>query len=119
MYRKNQPFFTKNFLKIHFCCPFDAMGSTMATYAGQNVGAGKLDRVSKGVKSTCLLGLGYSLIAALILGLFGGTIALFFVDAGETETNRRDRILQTHRNSHIAERAHASAVHAPFLLGNL
>ena len=69
---------------MFFCCPFDAMGSTMATYAGQNVGAGKLDRVSKGVKSTCLLGLGYSLIAALILGLFGGTIALFFVDAGET-----------------------------------
>ncbi len=73
---------------MFFCCPFDAMGSTMATYAGQNVGAGKLDRVSKGVKSTCLLGLGYSLIAALILGLFGGTIALFFVDAGETEIIR-------------------------------
>ena len=29
------------------CCPFDALGSTMATYAGQNVGAGKLDRVGK------------------------------------------------------------------------
>ena len=27
-------------------CPFDAMGSTMATYGGQNVGAGKLDRLS-------------------------------------------------------------------------
>ncbi|MDE5893177.1 MAG: MATE family efflux transporter, partial [Acetatifactor sp.] len=26
-------------------CPFDAMGSTMATYGGQNVGAGRLDRI--------------------------------------------------------------------------
>ena len=37
-------------------CPFDAMGSTMATYGGQNVGAGKLDRLGKGLKSCVLLG---------------------------------------------------------------
>ena len=29
------------------CCPFDALGSTMATYGGQNVGAGKLKRLGK------------------------------------------------------------------------
>ena len=33
---------------MFFCCPFDALGSTMATYGGQNVGAKKLDRVSEG-----------------------------------------------------------------------
>ena len=27
---------------MFFCCPFDALGGTMATYAGQNAGAGKL-----------------------------------------------------------------------------
>lgn len=47
-------------------CPFDAMGSTMATYGGQNVGAGKLDRLGKGLKSCVLLGVGYSVIAFLI-----------------------------------------------------
>ena len=31
---------------LFFCCPFDALGGTMATYAGQNVGAGKLDRMA-------------------------------------------------------------------------
>ena len=31
-------------VSMFFCCPFDAMGSTMATYGGQNVGAKKLDR---------------------------------------------------------------------------
>ncbi len=38
------------------CCPFDAMGSTMATYGGQNIGAGKLERVKKGLFSCSLLG---------------------------------------------------------------
>ena len=28
-------------------CPFDAMGATMATYCGQNVGACRLDRLGK------------------------------------------------------------------------
>ncbi len=60
------------------------MGSTMATYAGQNVGAGKLDRVSRGMKSTCILGLAYSLAAFGVLTVFGTTIALLFVDASET-----------------------------------
>ena len=68
---------------LFFCCPFDAMGSTMATYAGQNVGAGKLERVSRGMKSTCVLGLIYSVLAFLVLAFFGKTIALLFVSPSE------------------------------------
>ena len=44
-------------------CPFDAMGAAMATYCGQNVGACKLDRLSRGIRACSLLGLGYSVIA--------------------------------------------------------
>lgn len=69
---------------MFFCCPFDAMGSTMATYAGQNVGAGKLERVSAGMKATSILGFVYSLAACAVLVGFGKTIALLFVDASET-----------------------------------
>lgn len=75
-------------ISIVFACGFDAMGSTMATYSGQNVGAGKLDRVSEGMKSTCIMGLAYSIAACVILVLFGETIALLFVDASETEVLR-------------------------------
>lgn len=72
-------------VSLFFCCPFDALGGTMATYAGQNVGAKKLDRVREGVKMATILGAIYSVIAFAIL-LFGGKyIALLFVDAGETE----------------------------------
>ena len=66
------------------CCPFDALGSTMATYAGQNVGAGKLDRVGKGLKSASFIGGIYAIIAFFVLSLFGRQIALLFVSADET-----------------------------------
>lgn len=72
-------------ISMFFCCPFDAMGSTMATYAGQNMGAGKLERISQGMKSTCLLGFGYSILACIVLVCFGGAVALLFVSPGETE----------------------------------
>ena len=66
-------------------CPFDAMGSTMATYGGQNVGAGKLDRLGKGLKSCIILGICYSVIAFLIAVVFGGMLAQLFVDSTEAE----------------------------------
>ena len=45
-------------VSMFFSCPFDAMGSTMATYGGQNVGAKKLDRLGKGLFSCSILGIG-------------------------------------------------------------
>lgn len=72
-------------VSMFFCCPFDALGGTMATYAGQNVGAKKLDRVKEGLKAASLIGMLYSVIAFVVL-LFGGKyIALLFMDADQTE----------------------------------
>ena len=65
-------------------CPFDALGSTMATYGGQTVGAGKLDRLGTGLKSCVLLGAGYSVIAVLIAVFLGEPLATLFLDASET-----------------------------------
>lgn len=56
----------------------------MATWAGQNVGAGKLDRVRVGARYANIIGFVYSLAAFVILFFFGKSIALLFVDAGET-----------------------------------
>lgn len=72
-----------NKVGMFFCCPFDAMGSTMSTYAGQNLGAGKLKRVTKGLMSCCQIGLVYAICAFLILFFFGSKIALLFLDADE------------------------------------
>lgn len=65
-------------------CPFDAMGSTMATYGGQNVGAGKLERIGQGLRSCILLGAGYSVLAFGISLLFGRSLATLFVERSET-----------------------------------
>ena len=71
-------------VSMFFCCPYDAMGSTMATYAGQNVGAKKLNRLGEGLKACSVLGIVYSVIAFIVLLLFGDILASLFVDAGET-----------------------------------
>lgn len=56
----------------------------MATYAGQNAGAGKVDRICQGVRSATLIGGIYSIAACIVLTVFGGVIPLLFVDASET-----------------------------------
>lgn len=73
-------------------CPFDAMGSTMATYGGQNVGAGKLDRIGKGLWSCSVMGVIYSIVAFTVLWFFSDTLALMFVDASETEVLANARL---------------------------
>lgn len=72
-------------LSMFFCCPFDAFGSTMATYAGQNLGAGKLQRVTKGMVQCSFLAAGYSIVAAIVMILFGKNLALLFADSTEVE----------------------------------
>ena len=64
-------------------CPFDAMGSTMATYGGQNVGAGKLERIGRGLKSCIGLGFGYAVIALLVSIFLSRPLATLFLDASE------------------------------------
>lgn len=56
-------------------CPFDALGGTMATYAGQNVGAKNIPRVKKGVWTAQLLGTIYSVVIFIVL-LFSGRVML-------------------------------------------
>ncbi len=79
-------------IAMFFCCPFDALGSTMATYGGQNVGAGKMERISAGLKACSVLGTGYALLAFFILLLSGERLALFFVEGGETGIIRNVRL---------------------------
>ena len=72
-------------LSQFFCCPFDAMGSTMATYCGQNVGARRLERLSAGVKACNLLGLLYALISLAFLAVFSPWLALLFLKPDQTQ----------------------------------
>lgn len=66
-------------------CPFDAMGATMATYCGQNVGAGKLDRLGRGIRSCALLGLVCAAAAFVGMVLFSDACAMLFLDPSEPQ----------------------------------
>lgn len=70
-----------NKISVFLACPFDAMGSTMATYGGQNVGAEKLERLSQGLKACAFLGLCWAITAFGIIFFFGDTLSMLFLDS--------------------------------------
>ena len=72
-------------VSMFFGCPFDALGSAMATFGGQNVGARKLDRLGLGLKSGIQLGIAYSLAAFVVMYFWGANLAALFVEAGAGE----------------------------------
>lgn len=67
-------------ISAFFCCPFDALGSTMATFGGQNVGARQYERLKNGLKCASVIGIFYSLFALFILWIFGGNLSMIFID---------------------------------------
>lgn len=58
--------------------PCNALQTTLATYTGQNIGAGKLDRVKKGAKQGLLISLATTLVISTLIWVFAGDIAGFF-----------------------------------------
>ena len=56
-----------------------AMGTTMATYGAQNIGAGNVPRIRQGFKACTILGIGYSLVAATFIMTAGKYMTYLFV----------------------------------------
>lgn len=65
--------------------PLSATGVACATFAGQNYGAGRMDRVRAGARSALAFAGGLSILMSVILFLFGGKIAALFLDDNNTE----------------------------------
>lgn len=65
--------------------PIEAMGLSMATYAGQNYGAGRIDRVRLGLKQATITGCIYCMAAFGAGALFGKQMAALFIGAGGSE----------------------------------
>ena len=70
-------------ISMFVVCPFDALGSTMATYGGQNVGAGKLERLAKGLRSAVILGAIYSAVIFVVVYFFGENMIQIFLSPTE------------------------------------
>lgn len=67
------------------CTVFVAFGATIATYVGQNRGAGKMDRVKQGVRLTQMMILVCSVVLMAVIHFFGKYMIFLFIDPAETE----------------------------------
>lgn len=57
-----------------------SFGMTMATYAAQNYGAGKMDRIRKGVRQCLMISVGLSVVMAFVNIVFGKYLVRLFVE---------------------------------------
>lgn len=72
-------------IKMFFMCALDSLGMAMATYSGQNYGAGKPDRIWQGIKSAALMMMVYIAVVNVIIWLWVDDFATLFIDSNETE----------------------------------
>lgn len=63
--------------------PGDILGIAVGTYVGQNLGAGRLDRIRAGVRQSVLLSLAINIVMGLVLALFGRELTAVFVSGTE------------------------------------
>ena len=63
--------------------PGDILGIAVGTYVGQNLGAGRLDRIRAGVRQSALLSLAINIVMGLVLALFGRELTAVFVSGTE------------------------------------
>lgn len=68
---------TNNLLTV----PYESLGTAMATYVGQNLGASRMDRVEQGVNRGLGICVAYSAVSLLLITLFDRVIFGLFLDA--------------------------------------
>jgi putative MATE family efflux protein len=66
--------------------PAFSFGSAMTTFAGQNIGAGKLDRVEHGAKNGTLVAMGISAVLSVLILIFGRFIMGIFTSTQDLIT---------------------------------
>ena len=72
-------------IKMVFLCALESLGMAMATYSGQNYGAGKPERIWLGVKASALMMMIYWAFTFCILMFGAKAFALLFIEPTELE----------------------------------
>lgn len=66
-------------------CPLEALGTTMATYTGQNIGANRFDRLGKGLFVSTMMGFVFSGVIFVAMIFVGNDLSLLFLKKEETK----------------------------------
>ena len=78
-------FTTSMRVKYLFTCVFENIGVAMATYCGQNIGAGQVARIALGIRSAIKIMLVYFLFTVVVIWPFADEMMMLFVDASQRE----------------------------------
>lgn len=70
-------------IKCFIMCPFDAIATSVSVFCGQNLGAGRMDRIKKGIRTGLLINIVYGIVSGLVLMLWGRQMSLIFMEASE------------------------------------
>lgn len=60
--------------------PFNSLGAASTTFVGQNIGAGKIDRIKKGVVQSVFVCLAFALLMVAVMYLWGEDIMRLFIE---------------------------------------
>lgn len=72
-------------IKQFALCPFDAIGSAVSVFCGQNLGAGKSQRIRRGVQDGLVIAILYGLAIGMVLIFGGRTLSMIFVSGEEAQ----------------------------------
>ena len=68
-------------INVALAAPMETLGLAMATFCGQNLGAGRVDRIRTGMRRIFCIGLVYCVAALAVAYFFTPAIALLFISA--------------------------------------
>lgn len=70
-------------ISIMLTAPLETLGITMATYGGQNLGAGKVERIFEGIKQSFFISIIYCVIAVIVVFISARYLGMLFIKANE------------------------------------
>ena len=73
------------------------MGVTMANYGGQNLGAGRVDRIKEGVSKAIVISVAFAAVSAVLALAFCGQLVSLFLDRGMVEAGTWGELLEASR----------------------
>ena len=78
-------FTAANKIEQIFTQAYVAVGTTMATYCAQNMGAGKVERIRQGFKSATIISSVYAVVTGVIIALAGKYLTYLFISGDASQ----------------------------------
>lgn len=75
-------------ITIIFLTPFFVLGTALATYCGQNLGAKEYERIKQGIKNSVLISFAWCIVVVLLIFAFASIFIRFVTGSSEEEIVR-------------------------------